>query len=245
MLLIILSNCTNLITLELTEYFEIEDDITLEILGLSPINIENLIIYQLNILDQEQFIYFMRSLLKLSHKMKKLIIEFISFELLDIIKLYCSNSLEYFSLQIIPNDIIKLSEALLSFKNLKSLIIIEWLGDNDLPTSLEGLILLANSLPKNLQFLGIRTFCDSINFKKFLLNININIIELDIYNYLDDEFINIIIQYVLEKNRNLKRLGYFDARNRNNLDLMIRINELIPKIEEPRFINHMISGHYF
>jgi hypothetical protein len=249
-LLIILSKCNNLITLELTEYFEIDQETIISSSlaeDLTSINIENLIIYQLNIIDKRHFIHFMKLLLKLSFKIKKLIIEFISFELLDIIKLYCSNSLEYFSLLIIPDDIIKLCDTLISFKNLNSLIIIEWLGDNDLPISLEGLILLANSLPKTLKFLGIRTFCNSINFKKFLFNINVNIIELDIYKSLDDEFINVIINYVLKKNRNLKRLGYLNVRNNNfriNSDLIIKINELIPIIEETKFINHMISDYY-
>ncbi|GBC15989.2 uncharacterized protein OCT59_021521 [Rhizophagus irregularis] len=229
-LLLILSKCTNLITLELTEYFEIdqEEEEEEEEMLMKQIYIENLIIFQLIITDKRHFIYFMKSLLKFSFKIKKLILEFISFELLDIIKLYCSNSLEYFSLKVIPNDIMKLCETLLSFEILNSLIIIEWLGDNDFPISLQALILLANSLPKTLKFLGIRTFCNSINFKKFLFNINVNIIELDIYKSLDDEFINIIIQYVLEKNRNLKILGYLNVRNNN----FSRINELIPTIKE-------------
>ncbi|CAG8452180.1 5568_t:CDS:2 [Rhizophagus irregularis] len=78
----------------------------------------------------------------------------------------------------------KLCETLLSFEILNSLIIIEWLGDNDFPISLQALILLANSLPKTLKF--------------------------------------------LEKNRNLKILGYLNVRNNN----FSRINELIPTIKE-------------
>jgi hypothetical protein len=59
---------------------------------------------------------------------------------------------------------------------------------------------------------------------------------LDIYKSLDDDFINVIIQYVLEKNRNLRRLGYFNVNNNNlriNSDLIIRISELI---DETKFI---------
>ncbi|RIA92955.1 hypothetical protein C1645_820026 [Glomus cerebriforme] len=223
-LLLLLSKCTNLITLELTELFEIEQDILTDNNDLlPPIHLENLLIYHLNIRDninKQHFISFMKSLFKLSFKIKKIVLEFITFELLDIIKLYSSNSLEYFSLQLFPHYVIKFCEILPQFQNLNTLIVIEWLGGNDLPISLENLILLANSLPKSLKFL-------------------------DIYKTLDDEFMNVIIQYVLEKNRNLKRLGYLKVHNNNfkiNSDLMIKINELIPIIEETKFIKHTISG---
>lgn len=253
-LLPILYHCIKLKTLELTEYFEVEDlcELYNSHISLPPIHIENLLAYQIEMeRNIQNFEDAMAILINLSkHKLESLTMEFVTCRTISFLKLSCPINLTYLSLKISTYGLIKLYEIISLLKLLKSLIIIES-GRYEDPLSPESsnkinqLIKLANSIPISLTRLGISFLVDLSGYEMFYKEFSVPIQELDIYISLDDDHLKGIISYA-EKNRNLNRVGIMrfnhsclDGHISN--DLYLKAKSLIPIIGETKKIKHFVN----
>ncbi|RIA95666.1 hypothetical protein C1645_872603 [Glomus cerebriforme] len=253
-LLPILYHCVKLETLELTEYFEVEDlcDLYNSCKSLPPIHIENLLAYQIEMeRNIQNFEDAMAILINLSkHKLESLTMEFVTYRTINFLKLTCPINLTYLSLKISTFGLIKLYEIFSLLKSLKTLIIIES-GRYEDPLSPEStdktnqLIQLAISIPISLKRLGISFLVDLSGYENFYQTFSVPIQELDIYISLDDDHLRKIISFA-EKNRYLKRLGIMRF-NHSRLDghisneLYELAKSLIPIIGETKKIKHYVN----
>lgn len=239
-----LSACINLETLEFSEYFMIEDidDLVTCVNNLSPIYIKNLLAYRIDPESiEENFASSMMILIKLSvNTLKSLTLDHVNQGILEVISINCPRII-YLSLNIIPEEISFFSKILSSLTCLESLIFIEDFT-GDLSFRKRNILLdIASNLPSTLKYFGFWTMDYDILYD-FLQNIHVSIQELDIFKGLNDDEMNIIINFA-RNNGNLKKFGYKKVfSNESNVsDLCFNeAKSIIPIIGEARHIKHYV-----
>jgi hypothetical protein len=239
-----LSACINLETLEFSEYFMIEDinDLVNSVNNLSPIHIKNLLAYRIDPESiEENFASSMMILIKLSvNTLKSLTLDHVNQGILEVISINCPR-INYLSLNIIPEEISFFSKVLSSLTCLESLIFIEDFTGDFLFRTRDVLLNIASNLPSSLKYFGFWTMDYDILYD-FLQNIHVDLQELDIFKGLNDDEMNIIINFA-RKNGNLKRFGYKKVFSSESNVSEICFNEaksIIPIIGEARHIKHYV-----
>ncbi|CAG8507618.1 5882_t:CDS:2 [Funneliformis caledonium] len=223
-LLKVLCGCNNLETLEFTDKFYVsdEDHAIQRMMEFPPIHIKHLHFYNFEYDEYagiETFISSIEVLFRLSNNnLRSLTIGDVDSNIIKLIGTYCTN-LNYLSIELLPELFPALNQILLSLNNLEHLILVE--GKYSIyPRNNNGRRLFpdlnfrypvktfAKSLPTSLKHLGLDININNEVLDHFLSALKCPLHTLDIYDGMKVEYLEIIIKYVENNNRNLKQVGF-------------------------------------